>query len=383
MVKVGVPRETGAGERRVALVPSSLGMLSKAGVDVVMEAGAGLTAGFHDDEYEERGATVSRDASEVFAAAVVLRVDGSNDVERLREGSVLIGLCRPLALPEASRSLAQRGVTAFALELMPRISRAQVMDALSSQASIAGYKAVLLAAASLPKMFPMMSTAAGTIAPARVLVLGAGVAGLQAIATARRLGAVVQSYDVRPAVKEQVESLGAKFVELGIHAEGGGGYAGELDEASSQRQRELLGEVVAASDAVISTALVPGSKAPLLIGAEAVRRMDPGSVIIDLAAEQGGNCELTKPDEVVTEGEVTILGPTNLPATVPYHASQTYSRNVSSFLTHLLSEGELRIDLEDEITRETLVARDGEVVHERVRERLSKGAVEAVAASAR
>jgi len=282
----------------------------------------------------------------------------------------VVGMLDPLWRPEACRELAEQGVAAFSLELMPRITRAQSMDVLSSMATISGYKAVLLAAEALPRMFPMLMTAAGTVTPARVFVVGAGVAGLQAIATARRLGAVVHGYDVRPAVREQVESLGGKFVELPLEtaqAEGTGGYAKAMDEAFYRRQREMMAKVVAESDVVITTAAVPGKKSPVLVTAEMVRGMGPGSVIVDLAAERGGNCELSQPDQTVVEGGVSILGPTNLPATIPYHASQLYSKNVVTFLSHLVKDGQLAFDIEDEISRETLVTRDGQVVNDRVR----------------
>jgi len=338
-----------------------------------------MAAGYSDDAYREKGAEVVDARERVMNAQVIARVQAvrsgsdtsKSDNDLFAPDAVVIGLCAPLAAPPALRSLAERGATVFAMELMPRITRAQSMDALSSQATIAGYKAALLAAGSLPKLFPMMTTAAGTLAPARVLVIGAGVAGLQAIATSRRLGAVVEAYDVRPAVKEQVQSLGAKFVELPIEssdAEDRGGYAKAQDEDFYRRQREMMARVVAANDVVITTALVPGKKAPVLVTAEMVAGMQPGSVIVDIAAEQGGNCELTKPDQTVTENGVTVLGPTNLPATVPNHASQMYAKNISSFLANLVKDGELRIDLEDQITRETLVARGGQLVHPRVRE---------------
>ncbi len=288
----------------------------------------------------------------------------------MKAGQIVVGMLDPLWRPEACRELAEQGVAAFSLELMPRITRAQSMDVLSSMATISGYKAVLLAAEALPRMFPMLMTAAGTVTPARVFVVGAGVAGLQAIATARRLGAVVHGYDVRPAVREQVESLGGKFVELPLEtaqAEGTGGYAKAMDEAFYRRQREMMAKVVAESDVVITTAAVPGKKSPVLVTAEMVRGMGPGSVIVDLAAERGGNCELSQPDQTVVEGGVSILGPTNLPATIPYHASQLYSKNVVTFLSHLVKDGQLAFDIEDEISRETLVTRDGQVVNDRVR----------------
>ncbi|MGE5646627.1 MAG: NAD(P) transhydrogenase subunit alpha [Acidobacteriota bacterium] len=362
---VGVLRETFPGERRVAVVPLSVPALAKAGAQVVIERGAGAAAGFPDSEYEQKGARlVSRDEA-IGAAGVLLQIRAGG--QGVRSGQTVIGF------GEAYRELAAAGVTAFAMELMPRITRAQSMDALSSMATIAGYKAVLLAANALPRMFPMLMTAAGTIAPARVLVIGAGVAGLQAIATARRLGAVVSGYDIRPAVKEQIESLGARFVVLDLAAEAAqdqGGYARAMGEEFYRRQRELMGEVIAAHDVVITTAAVPGKKAPILVTAEMVARMAPGSVVVDIAAERGGNCELTRPGETVEANGVSILGPLNLPSTIPYHASQMYSRNITTFLAHLLKKGELTIDLADEITRETLVARAGEIVNARVRQAL-------------
>ncbi len=382
-LKVGVPKETYPGERRVALVPALVPQLKGAGVEAVLvEQGAGAEAGFPDSAYAEQGARVVESRQEVFEGAdVVLQVRtpganperGREDLELLRPGQVVIGFLEPLTALDAVKALAERRVTAFALELMPRITRAQSMDALSSQATVAGYKAVLLAAEALPKMFPMMMTAAGTITPAHVFVVGAGVAGLQAIATARKLGAVVQAYDIRPETKEQVESLGAKFVELGLETEEAraeGGYAREMGEEFYRKQREMMRRVVAESDVVITTAAVPGKRAPVLITEEMVKGMAPGSVIVDVAAERGGNCELTKPGETVTVHGVTIIGAVNLPATVPYHASQMYARNVTTFLLGMLKDGELKLDLDDPIVRDTLVTRDGEVVHPRVRERL-------------
>lgn len=378
-MRIGVAKETLTGERRVAVVPASASSLAKAGLEVVIEAGAGAEAGYPDAEYEGKGARAT-DREEVFRTAEVLlqvRTLGTNpdagraDLDRLRPGQVVIGNAEPLTAGAEIQALAERSVTLLAVELMPRITRAQGMDTLSSMASIAGYKAVLLAAEALPRMFPMMMTAAGTIKPARVFVIGAGVAGLQAIATARRLGAAVKAYDLRPAVKEQVESLGARFVELEMaagEAEDKGGYAKAMDEAFYRRQRELMTRVVADSDAVITTAAVPGRKAPILVTEEMVRVMPAGSVVVDLAAERGGNCELTRPGETVSVDGVTIIGATNLPATVPYHASQMYARNVATFLLHLVKDGKLVLDPEDEITVETLVCRDGEIVHPRVRE---------------
>ena len=376
---VGIPKETFPGERRVAIVPASVPALTKAGLEVVVQAGAGEAAGFPDSQYTQRGARVVGSRQELFAADVVLQVRaaganracGQDDLPLLRPGQVLIGMCQPLAEPKIIREFAQRGATVFALELLPRITRAQSMDVLSSMATVAGYRAVILAAAHLPKMFPMLMTAAGTISAAKVFVIGAGVAGLQAIATAKRLGAVVSAYDVRPVVKEQVHSLGAKFVEMGLEtaqAEAAGGYARAMDEEFYRKQRQLMAQVAAENDVVICTAAVPGKRAPLLLSAEAVRGMAPGSVIVDLAAESGGNCELSKADQTVLDSGVTIIAPTNPASEAPFHASQMYSRNVTTFLLSLVRNGQFSPDMEDEIVRETLVARDGQVVHPRVRE---------------
>jgi NAD(P) transhydrogenase subunit alpha len=379
---VGVVRETFPGERRVALIPDAVLALTKAGLKVLVEAGAGREAGILDAAYTAKGVEIVPDRKDVFSRSdVVLQVRGLGanveageaDLGSLRKGQTLIGMFEPLSEAESARKLAGTGVTAFALEMLPRITRAQSMDVLSAMATIAGYKAVLLAANLLPRMFPLLMTAAGTLAPARVLIVGVGVAGLQAIATARRLGAVVSAYDIRPAVKEQVESLGAKFVELDIDAgdsETKGGYAKAMDEEFYRRQRELMAAVLAEQDVVITTAAVPGKKAPILVTKEMVARMAPSSLIVDLAAERGGNCELTKPGETVTEGGVSILGPLNVPSTVPYHASQMYAKNIQTFLLHLIKEGKLELNLSDEITRETLITRDGEVAHPRVRELL-------------
>jgi len=381
---VGVARESFPGESRVALVPALLSGLIQAGLDILVETGAGESAGFLDAEYLQKGARIASSRDEVFGADVMLQVRaaggnpqaGRDDLERIRAGQVLIGMCDPLGEPGLAQEVARRGATLFSLELLPRITRAQSMDVLSSMATVAGYRAVLLAATALPKVFPMLMTAAGTLTPARVLIVGAGVAGLQAIATARRLGAVVSAYDVRPAVKEQVESLGAKFVEIELHsgeAEDTGGYAREMDDEFYRRQREMMARVVAESDVVITTAAVPGKKAPVLITAEMVAGMRPGAVIVDLAAERGGNCELTQPGSTVGHQGVRILGPLNLPGEVPQHASQMYAKNISTFLLHLVKEGQLKLDLDDEIIRETLVARDGKVVHPRVGELLAGG----------
>ena len=382
-MKVGVPRETWPGEHRVSLIPSAAAALKKSGLDVVVEQDAGAGAGFPSAAYEHAGASVApRDL--VFSTAdILLQVRAlPADLGRLRRGQAVIGFADPLGAPDAIRELAQTGVAAFSMELMPRITRAQSMDALSSMATIAGYKGVLMAADHLPRMFPMLMTAAGTLTAARVFVVGAGVAGLQAIATARRLGAKVEAYDVRPAVKEQVQSLGARFVEMALEtrdAEDKGGYAKAQDEAFYRRQREMMLKVVAGSDVVVTTALIPGQRAPILITAEMVEGMAPGSVVVDLAAERGGNCELTRPDEVVVHQGITILGPSNPPALVPNHASQMYSKNITTFLAHLLGKegakkAALEIDPSDEITRETLLTRDGEVVHARVKELLTTGA---------
>lgn len=380
---IGVPRETFPGERRVALVPAMVQSLVRAGLEVLVERSAGSEAGFPDAQYEEKGASLAS-REEVFSKADLIlqvRSPGANparwkdDLALLRPGQTVIGFCDPLTSPEPTRALAEAGVTLFSMELMPRITRAQSMDALSSMATVAGYKAVLLAANTLPRMFPMMMTAAGTIAPARVFVVGAGVAGLQAIASSKRLGAVVEAYDVRPAVREQVESLGGKFVELELEtteAEDAGGYAKELGEDFYKKQREMMLRVVAGSHVVITTAAIPGKKAPILVTREMVEGMEPGSVIVDLAAERGGNCELTSPGETVVESGVTILGPLNIPSSVPYHASQMYSKNITTFLLHLVKDGELVLDMEDEITAGTMVTREGRIVHSRVLEILGE-----------
>ncbi|MBI2833606.1 MAG: Re/Si-specific NAD(P)(+) transhydrogenase subunit alpha [Acidobacteria bacterium] len=379
---VGVVRESFPGERRVALVPGVIPSLKKAGLDIAIEAGAGERAGFLDLAFADKGARMASTREEVFGVADVIlyvRTPGANpahgraDLELLRPAHTIIGFAEPLIAGDMIRALADRGVTTLAMELMPRITRAQSMDALSAMATIAGYKAVLLAASTLPRMFPMLITAAGTIAPARVFVVGAGVAGLQAIASSRRLGAKVEAYDVRPAVKEQVQSLGARFVELPLEAgdaEDRGGYAKAQDESFYRRQREMMARVIALSDVVITTAAVPGKRSPVLVTAEMVAGMAPGSVIVDLAAERGGNCELTRPDESVVADGVTILGPTNLPATVPYHASQMYAKNITTFLLHLMKDGQLRLAEDDEIARETLVTRGGDIVNVRARSAL-------------
>jgi NAD(P) transhydrogenase subunit alpha len=355
-MRVGVPKETASGERRVALVPEAVAKLAQGGFEVVVEPGAGEAAAFTDDSFREAGATLG----EPWDAEVIAKVRKPGDAElgRLRDGQVLIGFLQPLTDPDGVERLSSQGVTAFAMESIPRITRAQPMDALSSQATVAGYKAVLIAADRLPRFLPMLMTAAGTVAPAKVLVIGAGVAGLQAIATARRLGAVVSGFDVRPVVKEQVESLGAAFLELGVVGEETeGGYARELTEEEQRRQQEELEQRIADFDVVITTALIPGRPAPRLIPRSAIESMKPGSVIVDLAAEAGGNAELTQAEQEVVHQGVTIVGPTNLPSTMPFHASQLYARNVSSLLQHLAPDGELKLDFEDEITAGACVTR--------------------------
>jgi NAD(P) transhydrogenase subunit alpha len=377
---VGIVKESFPDEARVAMVPALVPQLAKAGIEVVIESGAGADAGFLDGEYSDKGAKVVSGRAEVFQTADLIaqvRALGANpdagkaDLELIRDGQAVAGMCEPLTEHDSTNALAEKGATLFSMEMMPRITRAQSMDVLSSMATIAGYKAVLLAANELPKMFPMMMTAAGTIAPARVFVVGAGVAGLQAIASAKKLGAIVEAYDVRPAVKEQVESLGGKFVELELEtdtAEDAGGYAKELGEDFYKKQREMMLSVVAASDVVITTAAIPGKKAPILVTKEMVDGMHPGSVIVDLAAERGGNCELTKPGEIAVEGGVKIVGPLNIPTTVPFHASQMYAKNMATFLLHLVDEGSLKIDTEDEITEGTLITQGGKVVNTRILE---------------
>lgn len=376
---VGVPKETYAGERRVALIPSSIAPLTKAGLRVIIESSAGAEAGFPDQDYLAAGATIGSRV-EVFGSSDVIfsvRTAGANriavqaDLDLFRSGQWLVGLCDPFSEPNLIMTLAGKGVSCFALELLPRITRAQSMDVLSSMASIAGYKAVLLAAERLPRMFPMMMTAAGTIAPAKVFIMGVGVAGLQAIATARRLGAVVKAYDIRPEVKDEVLSLGAKFVELDLKTDntsGGGGYARQMDEEFYRRQRELLTSVIAESDVVITTAAVPGKKAPMLVSSEMVRRMPRRSLLIDLAAEQGGNCELTRPNETVLENDVSVVGCVNLPATVPFHASQMYARNLSTFLLSQVKNGQKSLNRSDDLVSSTLVTHEGQVVHAKIRE---------------
>ena len=374
-MKVATPKETASDERRVALVPDTATRLAAAALEVSVESGAGSAAYIPDGAYEKAGARIVKSVSALLGEAdAVLKVQAPSaaEVELLQKGAVLISFLQPATQGDIIRALAKRGVTAFSLELVPRISRAQSMDALSSQASAAGYKAVLMAAGRLGKFFPMMMTAAGTIPPARVLVMGAGVAGLQAIATARRLGAVVSAYDVRPAVKEEVQSLGATFIELALETqEGEGGYAKEQSEEFLRKQRELIGEHVAKSDVVITTAAVPGRRAPLLVTGDMVKGMRPGSVIVDLAADTGGNVELTKAGEDVEVGGVTIIGTRNVPSTMPLHASQLYARNVANLLLHLVKDGAIVLDFEDEITKGCCVTHGGEIVNERAKQLLS------------
>ncbi|GJL64241.1 MAG: NAD(P) transhydrogenase subunit alpha [Nitrospirales bacterium] len=377
---VGVPKESYPGEHRVALVPGVLESLKKIDLEVLVEKGAGEEAGYPDSAFIDKGGKIAETRAQVFEAAdfiVQMRLLGANpdqgqaDLALIRSGQMLIGMAEALTDPQSVKTLGERGALVFAMELMPRITRAQSMDVLSSMGTVAGYKAVILAANSLPKMFPMLMTAAGTVTPAKILIIGAGVAGLQAISMARRLGAKVEAYDIRPAVKEQILSLGARFVELPIEtkdSEDKGGYAKVQDEAFYQKQRELLAKVIASSDVVISTAAVPGKKAPVLVTADMVAGMAPGSVIVDLAAERGGNCELTKLGQVIVTNGVTIHGPENLTSTVPYHSSQMYAKNITTFLQHLVKKGELKIDMDDEITSGTLLTRDGEVIHQQIRE---------------
>ncbi len=384
---VGVPKESYPGERRVALTPAVVPLLAKAGLQVVLETGAGERAGYPDTQYQEKGAKIQPDRRALFAQSdIIVQVlchgandkTGANDLSLMRRGQVLIGFLRPLGSPDSVQQVAQTGVSAYSVELMPRTTRAQSMDALSSMASIAGYKAVVVVADELPRIFPMMTTAAGTITPSRILVIGAGVAGLQAIATAKRLGAVVSAYDVRPAVKEQIQSLGGRFVELPLetaNAQDAGGYAKAQDEAFYAKQRELLGNVIAESDAVITTAAVPGKKAPVLVTEAMVKRMPPGSVILDLAAERGGNCELTHPGERIQVHGVTIIGPINLASGAPYHASQMYAKNLTTFLQNLVKDGKVRPPESDDIIRDTLLTQGGEVVNTRVRESLGLSAL--------
>jgi NAD(P) transhydrogenase subunit alpha len=379
-VIVGVPKESYPGERRVALVPVVIPNLAKAGIEVIVEAGAGEQAGYPDAAYAEKGAKIVPARAAVFSAADIVAqvlcygsndVTGKADLPLMRRGQTLIGFLRPFGSNEIVQQIAQAGVTSFSVELMPRTTRAQSMDALSSMGTICGYKAVLLAAETSLRIFPMMTTAAGTITPARVFVIGAGVAGLQAISTARRLGAVASAYDMRPAAKEQVQSLGGRFVELPIEAQNAQdarGYGTAQDETFYARQRELLTRVVAESDVVITAAVIPGKKSPVLITADMVKGMAMGSVIVDLASERGGNCELTRTGETVKEHGVIIIGAINLASSVPYHASQMYARNVTTFLLYMVKEGKLQLNLQDEIIRETMITSGGEVVNSRVRD---------------
>ncbi|MEM6706258.1 MAG: Re/Si-specific NAD(P)(+) transhydrogenase subunit alpha [Acidobacteriota bacterium] len=381
-MKIAVPKESAAGEQRVALVPSNVAQLVADSHEIQIEAGAGEAAGYSDIEYEEAGAASVVERTDLLSQAdliVQVRGLGANedagraDLEHLRAGQTVLGLQEPLWAPELTQEVAAKGVTVMALETIPRISRAQSMDVLSSMATLAGYKAVLLAAIRLPQMFPMMMTAAGTVRAARVFVLGAGVAGLQAIATARRLGAVVEGYDIRPAASEQIESLGAKAVQLPVESEGAedaGGYATAQGEDFNRRQREFLTEVLADKDVVITTAAIPGRQSPLLLETSMVDGMKPGSVIVDLAAERGGNCELTQADQEVQHGGVLVLGPTDLPSSVSRHASQMFSNNVTTLLKHLCDEGSFQFDVSDEITRDVVVAKDGEILHPMMREKL-------------
>ncbi len=381
-MKVAVARERFPGERRVALIPANVPQLAKIGLDVVVESNAGTSAGFLDAQYREKGASIVGSLEEALQADIVVQVrsagadhDSGSAIRRsLRSGQLIVGACDPLGRPAGIKQFADCGVTLFSLELVPRITRAQSMDILSSQATISGYRAVLMAAMALPKMFPMMMTAAGTLTAAKVFIVGAGVAGLQAIASSRKLGAVVHAYDVRIACREQVESLGGKFVEMQLDAgasEDAGGYAKAMDEAFYRKQRELMASVVSQSDVVITTAAIPGRASPVLITADAVRKMPTGGVIVDLAAERGGNCELTQADQRVVEHGVTILGPTNLPSEVPNHASQMFGNNVVKFLGNMVKKGELNLNLDDEIIRETMVAHQGQVSSQRIRDLLS------------
>jgi H+-translocating NAD(P) transhydrogenase subunit alpha len=379
-VIVGVPKESYPGERRVALVPAVIPMLAKAGLEFCIESGAGIAAGYPDAHYSEKGAKVLPDRAAVFSTAEIIvqvlcyganDVTGKADLPLLRRGQILLGFLRPLGSDEVVQQVAATGVSSYAVELIPRITRAQSMDALSAMATVAGYKAVLMAADKSVRLFPMMTTAAGTITPARVFIIGVGVAGLQAISTARRLGAVASAYDMRPAVKEQVQSLGGRFVELPIEAQNAQdarGYGTAQDESFYVRQRELLTRVVAESDVVITTAVVPGKKAPVLVTGEMVKKMAPGSVIVDLAADRGGNCELTQPGKTVDVNGVLVLGPVNLAGTVPFHASQMYSRNLTTFLSNLVKDGKVRPPESDEIIRDTLLTQGGEIVNARVRD---------------
>jgi NAD(P) transhydrogenase subunit alpha len=367
---VGIPKETAPEERRVALVPDIVAKLTNLGADVLVQGGAGVAAGFSDSSYAEKGARIEREVLSVADILLKVQPPTTDEIAQMKEGSILIGFLQPYTNGGGIKALAERRVTAFSMELMPRITRAQPMDALSAMSTVAGYKAVLIAATHLPKFFPLLMTAAGTITPAHVFIIGAGVAGLQAIGTARRLGAIVEAYDTRPAVREQVESLGARFAELKLDAsdaEDKGGYARAQSEEFYKKQQEMMSKWVSASDVIITTALVPGQRAPILITEEMVKGMRPGSVIVDLAAEQEGNCALTEPGREVVKHGVLIVGTTNLPSTMPYHASQMYARTVTSFLTHLFSEGRIHLDLGDELTRGPLVTHQGEILHPAVK----------------
>ncbi len=375
-MRIAIAKEIEVGERRVALIPDVVARLVKQGLEIAVEAGAGEGSFFSNDAYEAAGAKIIYDAATLWREADILLKVGipkDHEINQLREGSVLISFLSPLAQPEVVQQLANQKVTAFSMELIPRTSRAQSMDALSSQAGVAGYKAVLIAAAALPKFFPMLTTAAGTIKPAKVFVMGAGVAGLQAIATARRLGAVVEAFDIRPAVKEEVQSLGAKFIEVTLDEDtvASGGYAKEISEASKQRTQEVLTEHVKNADVVITTAQVPGKKAPLLVTEEMVAQMAPGSVIVDLAAEQGGNCAGTEPGKDVVRHGVTIIGPINLPSSMPVHASQMYAKNISTLLQYLVKEGQLQLNFEDDIIGSTCITHGGEILNQRVKDALA------------
>ncbi len=379
-MRIAVAKEIEASERRVALIPDVVSKLVQQGFEVSIESGAGEKALFNDSDYEAAGATIISDTAKLWGEADILlkvsppqqREDGSAEIDALKEGSVLIGFLNPLANPSLAEQLAQRKVTAFSMEMIPRTTRAQSMDALSSQASIAGYKSVLIAAEALPKYFPMLTTAAGTIAPAKVFVMGAGVAGLQAIATARRLGAMVEAFDIRPAVKEEVQSLGAKFVEVKLEEETAtaGGYAKEISEESKKRTQEAVTERVRNADVVITTAQVPGRKAPRLVTEEMIAQMKPGAVIVDLAADQGGNAAYTEPGGNVVKNGVTIIGPVNLPSSVPVHASQLYSKNLVSLMKLLVKDNDLNLDFEDDIVNAACVTHDGEIRNQRVKDAL-------------
>lgn len=370
-MKLGVLKEKLEGEKRVSIVPDSIPILKKAGIEVFIEKNAGNEAGFSDEMYKEKGGEISEREKIYNECDIIVCIRKPIDLNLLREKQLLIGMIDPFTYYDEIKKIGKKGTLIFSLELLPRITRAQNMDVLTSMATIAGYRAVLLAAHFLPKMFPMLMTPAGTITPARVFVIGAGIAGLQAIATAKRLGAVVYAYDIRPTVKEEVESVGAKFVEIGLEtkeAEDKGGYAKEMGEEFYKKQREMMKKMVIESDVVISTALVPGKKAPILITEEMVKGMKPGSVIVDLASEKGGNCELTEPNKIIKKYNVTIIGLTNLPSEIPYHASQMYSKNITNFILYIFKKGKIDLNLEDEIIRDTLVLKDGEIFSPRFKE---------------